>query len=95
MTQNIRQIELTFSNTQLAYQNIVDRIREAHENCETIDQLERDLVAQLMNLGRAGLQDFITATGDGDCGFELTGKTKSSSVRRKNIVACAAVFSAL
>ena len=72
MIQSIRQIELTFSNTQLAYQNIVDRIREAHENCEPIDQLERDLVLQLMNLGRAGLQDFITATGDGDCGLELT-----------------------
>ena len=72
MTQSIRQIELTFSNAHSAYQNIVDRIREAHENCETIDQLERDLVSQLMNLGRAGLQDFITAAGDGDCGLELT-----------------------
>ena len=72
MTQSIRQIELTFSNAHSAYQNIVDRIREAHENSETIDQLERDLVPQLMNLGRAGLEDFITAAGDGDCGLELT-----------------------
>ena len=28
MTQSIRQIEVTLSNTQLAYQNIVDRIRD-------------------------------------------------------------------
>ena len=54
MTQSIRQIEVTLSNTQLAYQNIVDRIREAHKNCETIDQLERDLVPQLMVLVVAG-----------------------------------------
>lgn len=72
MTQSIRQIELTLTNAQAAYQKIVDRIREAHENAETIDELERDLVAQLMNLGRASLQDFITAAGDGDCGVELT-----------------------
>jgi len=45
-----------------------------------LDKLERDLVAEVMNLGHAGLQDFIDAAGDGDIGPQLT--TEGQVVRR-------------
>lgn len=80
MTQSIRQIELALTNVQSAYQKIVDRIQKAHGNSETIDQLERDLVPQLMQLGQASLQDFVAAAGDGNCGEQLT--VKSQVVKR-------------
>lgn len=72
MSQSLTQNELSTIHTQLAYQRIVKRIQKAHENSETLDTLERDLVTEVMNLGRACLQDFIDAAGDGDSGQEIT-----------------------
>lgn len=72
MTQSLDQIELNLTHAQVAYQNIANRIQAAHENSETLDQLERSLVSEVMKLGHACLQDFIAAAGDGDCGEQLT-----------------------
>lgn len=64
--------EVCLARTQLAYQKICQRIRQAHLNCEPIDNLERDLVTEVMSLGHAALGDFIEAAGDGDVGEETT-----------------------
>lgn len=72
MSNSLLQTELSLTHVQAAYQRIVKRIQEAHENSESLDKLERDLIAEVMNLGHAGLQDFIDAAGDGDVGPQLT-----------------------
>jgi len=72
MSQNLNQTELRLAHVQAAYQKIAKRIGEAHKNSQTLDKLERDLVTDVMNLGRACLRDFIDAAGDGDSGEEIT-----------------------
>lgn len=72
MAISLQQTELCLTHVQAAYKKIVDRIHQAHENSEPIDKLERDLVAEVMNMGHACLQDFIDASGDGDSGQQLT-----------------------
>ena len=72
MTQPVNQLELILTKTTVAYQKIVNRIHEAKEKFETLDQLERELIPYLMDLGLASLQDFVAAAGDGDNGEELT-----------------------
>jgi hypothetical protein len=72
MSQNLQQTELCLIHTQSAYQKIAKLIQNAHEDSESLDKLERDLVAEVMNLGHACLQDFIDAAGDGDVGKQMT-----------------------
>jgi hypothetical protein len=72
MSQNLNQTELSLVHAQAAYQKIAKRIHEAHKNSQPLDSLERDLVTEVMSLGRACLQDFIDAAGDGDSGEQIT-----------------------
>jgi len=71
MSQNLIQAETRMPHIQKAYQKIVDLIQNAHINSQTLDELERALVTQLMNLGHACLRDFIDSAGDGDEGEQL------------------------
>lgn len=82
MSQSLQQIELSLTHTQSAYQKIVKLIQNAHQNSESLDKLERDLVSEVMNLGHACLQDFIDAAGDGDMGEQL--KVNGQIVRRSD-----------
>lgn len=80
MSESLQQTELSLTHAQSAYEKIVQRIQHAHENSEPLDKLERDLVAEVMNLGHACLQDFIDAAGAGDIGELMT--TGGQVVRR-------------
>ena len=80
MSQSLQMKELCLTKTQAAYQKIATMIENAHRNSAPLDKLERDLVAELMNLGHACLQDFIEAAGDGDVGDRLT--VNDQTVRR-------------
>lgn len=72
MSVKLEQQELHLSHSLKAYQRIVALIQQSHENSEPLDKLERQLFAELMKLGHAGLQDFIEASGDGDVGEQMT-----------------------
>ena len=72
MSQNLKQTELSLVHAQAAYQKIARRIAQAHRNSETLDELERDLVTEVMRLGRACLEDLIDSSGDGDSGEQMT-----------------------
>ena len=72
MSQNLKQTELSLVHAQAAYQKIARRIAQAHRNSETLDELERDLVTEVMRLGRACLEDLIDSAGDGDSGEQIT-----------------------
>lgn len=72
MSESIQHTEMSLTHVQSAYQKIVKRMQRAHDNSEPLDQLERDLVTEVMNLGHACLQDFIDAAGDGDSGEQMT-----------------------
>lgn len=72
MSNSLPQMEISLVHTQTAYQRIVKRVQEAVENSVSLDQLERDLVTDVMNLGHACLQDFIDTAGDGDVGEQFT-----------------------
>ncbi len=72
MSEKIDRTELRLSHTFLAYQKIVALLEDAHKKGLPLDELERKLLAELMKLGHASLQDFIDAAGDGDEGDTLT-----------------------
>ena len=72
MSQSIQQKEVSLTHTQSAYQRIATLIENAHQHSESLDKLERNLVAELMKLGHACLQDFIDASGEGDVGYQMT-----------------------
>lgn len=72
MHTDLKQKELYLTHTLQAYQKMATLIEEAHRNSEPIHELERKLVAEVMNLGHACLQDFIDAAGDGDVGDQMT-----------------------
>ena len=71
MSQSLQKAELKLTHAQAAYHKIAKRIPQAHQNSESLDKIERELVAEVMNLGHACLQDFISAAGDGDVGKQI------------------------
>lgn len=71
MSQSLQKAELKLTHAQAAYHKIAKRIQQAHQNSESLDKIERELVAEVMNLGHACLQDFISAAGDGDVGKQI------------------------
>lgn len=83
MSECIQQMEVRLTHTKSAYQKIASLIENAHRNSDSLDHLERDLVAELMNLGHACLQDFIDAAGDGNAGDQLT--VGDQIVRRSDV----------
>ncbi|MCA9131321.1 MAG: ISKra4 family transposase [Planctomycetales bacterium] len=71
MSVKLEQQELHLSHSLKAYQRIVTLIQEAHQDSIRLDKFERQLFAEVMKLGHAGLQDFIEAAGDGDVGEQI------------------------
>jgi hypothetical protein len=72
MSNSLQQKELSLPRVQAAFKKIVKRLQQAHDDSDSLDKLERDLIAEVMGLGHACLQDFIDEAGDGDIGQQLT-----------------------
>ena len=73
-------------NSFAAFEKVIQTVRSGIDQQKRIDQIERDLVAVLMALGKAALEDFVTAAGDGDSGetVEAENQTlKRSAEKRK------------
>lgn len=66
------------AQTQLA--EIIRLVNQAVENGQRIDEMERDLFAELLTVGRTLLEGFVAAQGDGDIGEEV--ERDGQSLRR-------------
>ena len=67
----LNEIQLVCNQTQKALEQVVKTLQMAIVGEDRIDQLERELMPVLMNLGRACLEDFVSAAGDGNLGKQL------------------------
>lgn len=67
----LNEIQLVCNQTQKALEQVVKKLQTAINGEDRIDQLERELMPVLMNLGRACLEDFVAAAGNGNVGKKL------------------------
>ena len=68
----IEHTELQLLHASKVYQELVEFVKKAHRDSDSIDKLEAGLVGQLMTFGLAILRDFVDAAGNGDHGEQLT-----------------------
>jgi len=64
--------EQAFLKSQSQYQALQDSVTRALANGQRIDQVERDLLRQLLELGHSLLMAFVAEHGDGDEGPTTT-----------------------
>src|SRR5262249_7998083 len=60
--------EQMFLKSQSQYEALHDCLTRARANSQRIDQVERDLLRQLLELGHTLLMAFVAGHGDGDAG---------------------------
>lgn len=64
--------EQAFLNAQAQLENICRYVQQAADSGERIDRVERELFAQLLELGLTLLRAFVDGQGDGDAGPSVT-----------------------
>ena len=69
-----------YKNSFAAFEKVIQTVRRGIDQQKRIDQTERDLVPVLMALGKAALEDTVTAAGDGDLGETL--ETENQTLKR-------------
>lgn len=67
-------------NSWAAFENLIKAMQRNIQQETRLDQLERELVPLLMDLGKAALQDTVEVAGDGDIGETID--TEKQTVRR-------------
>jgi hypothetical protein len=80
LNQILDERNVIYKNSFAAFEKVLQTVRRGIDQQKRIDQTERDLVPVLMALGKAALEDTVTAAGDGDLGETL--ETENQTLKR-------------
>ena len=72
MTTILNEQDLVFKTMQERFGQLQSLVRKLFEEGSRLDEVEQDLMPMLLEMGRAALEDFVAASGDGDAGETLT-----------------------
>jgi hypothetical protein len=63
--------KLDFNHLRQEFEHLLCVLKKLHQEAKRLDEVERDVMAMLVKMGKAALEDFVEAAGNGDVGETL------------------------